>query len=131
MKSISRFAIAALGAALAASALRATPAPFVIAKDRQPQAVIVVDKGVTNAVRTAAFELAKYLGKISGTSFMVADKPVNGFRTIRVGTPYKASKADEICIRVKDAETLEVTGNGPRGPLYAAYDLIESFSVVF
>ena len=119
MKSISRFAIAALGAALAIPTLaaRAPRAPFVIAQDGQAQAVIVFDKGVTNAVRTAAFELAKYLGKISGSSFMVADKPVRGFRTIRVGTPYKASKPDEICIRVKDADTLEVTGNGPRGTM--------------
>ena len=116
---------------MSASVANAAPAPFVIAKDRQPQAVIVVDKALTNAVRTAALELAKYFEKISGASFMVLDKPVPGFRTIRVGSPYKASKPDEICIRVADANTLEVTGNGPRGTLYAAYDLIESFGVVF
>ena len=116
---------------MSASVANAAPAPFVIAKDRQPQAVIVVDKALTNAVRTAALELAKYFEKISGASFMVLDRPVPGFRTIRVGSPYKASKPDEICIRVADANTLEVTGNGPRGTLYAAYDLIESFGVVF
>lgn len=105
--------------------------PFVLAKDGLPQAVIVVDKNTTSINRDAAFELAKYLGAISKTDFMVTDKPVPGFKTIKVATPYKAQKPDEISIRVADKNTLEITGDAPFGPTFAVYDLIESFGVVF
>lgn len=104
---------------------------FVLAKDGLPQAVIVVDKNATSVNRDAAMELAKYLGAISKADFMVTDKPVPGFKTIRVATPYKTDNPDELCIRVTNPNTLEITGNAPLGPTFAAYDLIESFGVVF
>ena len=75
------FSISVAFCLMSASAVRAAPAPFVLAENGQSRAVIVVDKALTNACRTAAFELAKYLGKVSGSSFLIADKPVPGFRT--------------------------------------------------
>ena len=43
----------------------------------------------TNGVNFAARELAEFFGRISGAHFMVADKPVPGYRTVLVGAPYK------------------------------------------
>ncbi len=120
-----------LGLVAAPFATRAAAPEFVIARDGKAEAVIVVHGGVTNGVRYAANELAEFLGRISGARFMVADKPVPGYRTILVGTPYKPQNPEELCVRVKDANTLEVTGDRSRGVLYAAYELLEHFGVVF
>ena len=69
----------------------------------------------------AARELADILGKMSGARFLVASKPVPGYRAILVGTPYRGAAKDEIRVRVRDANTLEVTGVNPRAVVYAAY----------
>ena len=103
---------------------------FVLALNGRARAVIVAESG-TNGYAYAANELAKYLGKITGAAFMVADRPVKGFKTIRVGTPYKASRPEELCVRVKNGDTLEFTGDGPLGTLYAVYDFLETQGVVF
>ena len=115
--------------ALAASA--AEPKPFVLADEGLAQAVVIVAKDAPKGVRYAANELAEFLGRLSGAHFMVADAPVKGYKSILVGTPYKPGHPEEICIRVKDRKTLEVTGDRSRGTLYAAYDLLETFGVVF
>ncbi|MBQ6923506.1 MAG: DUF4838 domain-containing protein [Kiritimatiellae bacterium] len=116
---------------VAASLLAAEPPPFVLAEGGLAKAVIVLPADPLPGVKYAANELADFLGRISGTHFMVADAPVKGYKTILVGTPYKPEHPEEICIRVKDEETLEVTGDRSRGTLYAAYDLLESLGVVF
>ncbi len=115
--------------ALAASA--AEPKPFVLADEGLAQAVVIVAKDAPKGVRYAANELAEFLGRLSGAHFMVADAPVKGYKSILVGTPYKPQHPEETCVRVKDANTLEVTGDRSRGTLYAAYDLLESLGVVF
>ncbi|MGI6100653.1 MAG: hypothetical protein ACOYD3_13010, partial [Kiritimatiellia bacterium] len=92
-----------LGLVAAPFAARAAAPEFVIARDGKAEAVIVVHGGVTNGVRYAANELAEFLSRISGARFMVADKPVPGYRTILVGTPYKPQNPEELCVRVKDA----------------------------
>lgn len=120
-----------LTVALMATLVSADAKPFVLASQGFAKAVIVPYGADTNGVGYAASELAKYLGKISGASFMVSPKAVPGFKTILVGTPYKAAQKEELCIRVKDANTLELTGDGALGTLYAVYELIESFGVVF
>jgi len=118
-------------AVFAAAALASAEAPlFQFAAAGRAKAVIVAEPG-TNGYAYAANELAKYLGKITGAAFMVADKPVRGFQTIQVGTPYKASRPEELCIRFKDRDTLEFTGDGPLGTLYAVYDFLETQGVVF
>ncbi len=68
---------------------------------------------------------------MSGASFMVANQSIPGYKSILVGTPYTASKREELCIRVKDAQTLEVTGEGLLGTRYAVQELIEYFGTVF
>ena len=106
-------------------------APFVLAEDGKAKAVIVVPKNAPAGIHYAATELADFFGRISGSRFMVTDTPVKGFRSVLVGTPYKAEHPEELCVRVKDANTLEVTGDRSRGTLYAAYDLLESMGVIF
>lgn len=109
----------------------AAPEPFVLASGGFARAVIIPHGGDTNGIGYAANELAKYLGKITGAPFMVAEKPVRGYKSILVGTPYKPSKPHELSIRVRDRNTLELTGDGALGALYAVYDLVETFGVVF
>ena len=110
-----------IAAAVFAAALASAEAPlFQFAAAGRAKAVIVAEPG-TNGYAYAANELAKYLGKITGATFMVADRPVKGFRTIQVGAPYKASRPEELCVRFKDRDTLEFTGDGPLGTLYAVY----------
>lgn len=134
MKNIAKIiSLIAIGLTLSSPAIaQAEAEPFVLASGGYAQAVIVPQNGGnTNGISYAANELAKYLGKISGAHFMVATKPVPGYKTILVGTPYKASKPHELSIRVKDKNTLELTGDGALGTCYAVYDLIETFGVVF
>ena len=122
-------ALAALVTAISLPA--ATPKPFVLAEGGFAKAVVVVSSDAPPGVKYAANELADFLGRISGTHFMVADEPVKGYKTILVGTPYKPEHPEELCVRVKDGDTLEVTGDRSRGTLYAAYDLLETLGVVF
>ena len=124
-------AFSLLFAALAPMSVQAAPQPFVLASGGRAQAVIVAHGGDTNGIGYAAQQLAKNLGRLSGATFMVADKPVAGYRTIHVGAPYKATKRQETCVRVKDANTLEVTGDGAIGTAYAAVDLAETLGAVF
>jgi len=117
---------------LAATGLRAAAPEFVLAANGESKAVIVPHGGVgTNGVNLAARELADFLGKMSGARFLVASKPVPGYRAILVGTPYRGAAKDEIRVRVRDANTLEVTGVNPRAVVYAAYDLLETLGCVF
>ena len=124
----------ALAAAFAvtASAALAAPAPFVLAKDGKAQIAIVPHGGLaTNGVNFAAAELTNFLHRITGAEFPISAKPVPGLKTLALGTPYKAKAVDEISVRVKDASTLDVTGDGAVGTVYAAYDLLETFGCVF
>ena len=125
--------LAAASAAACMSSVQALAeaAPFVLASQGRARAVVVPYNNDTNGVGYVANELADYLGRLAGAEFMVAEKPVPGYRTILVGAPYQATKPQELCIRVKDANTLEVTGDGPRGTAYAVYDLLETFGLVF
>lgn len=107
------------------------PEPFTLAKDGISKAVIVVDRNAPDTTKKAARMLAEYFYKLSKASFMVAEAPVPGYKTILVGTPYKGTKSGELSIRVKGADTLEVTGADAYGIQYAVQDLLEYFGVVF
>ncbi len=116
---------------IAATSLFADVKPFVLVDNGQAAAVIVIPSDAKPGIKFAARELADYLGKMSGARFMISDKPLPGLKSILIGTPYKTDQVDELCIRVKDANTLELTGYRSRGALYAVYELLESLGVVF
>ena len=56
---------------------------FLFATNGQAKAVIVVQDGATNGLRTAANLLSDTLGRMTGARFMVTDRPVSGFNTIK------------------------------------------------
>ena len=97
-----------------------------IAKGGQPTAVIATGANPTNTTLFAANELASYLGKMVGAPFTVVtgDPPAEG-NCILVGAPCADAKFDEIRLRVRDGRILELTGDQPRGPLYAVYEFLE------
>ncbi len=99
---------------------------FDIAKDGKPSAVIATGANPTNTTLFAANELASYLGKMVGTPFTVItnDPPAAG-NCILVGAPVEGAKFDEIRLRVRDGRILDLTGQQPRGPLYAVYEFLE------
>jgi hypothetical protein len=116
---------------LGVTALQAAPKPFVLAANGRAEAVVVAYGGDTNGIGYAAAELAAYLGRISGAQFMVASKPVPGYRTLLVGAPYKASRQEELSVRVVNENEMQFTGDGPRGTLYAVYEFLEYLGVLF
>ncbi len=102
-----------------------------IATGGEAKAVISIPAEPAISVTYAAKELAKYLGKITGAEFqIVADAPASA-AAIRVGDPYEAKRPEEIRLYAKDARTFIVTGEGPRGPLYAVYRLLEELGCGF
>ena len=105
---------------------------FVIARGKSPNVSICVPKNAPAPTRYAAEELAKYLGRMSGAKFKVAKGDGAAGKAIVVGAPYKGSKPEEICLKVsKDGKTLTVTGEGPRGPAFAVYTLLERLGCGF
>lgn len=99
---------------------------FELSRDGHTRVVIAIAKGAPSTATYAANELAKYLEKLTGAKFRVTDKNVSSSRPkIIVGTSYKAEKPEEICVRYKDSNTIEITGEGQRGPIYAAYAFLE------
>ena len=127
---MTRTLLLSLCLALAAGGSSAAP-DFVLASRGRAKAVVVARGGDTNGVGYAANMLAEFLGRLAGAKFMVADKPVPGYRTVLVGAPYTAKAPEETCVRVKDANTLEVTGDGPIGTAYAVLDLLETLGCEF
>ncbi len=104
---------------------------FDIAKDGKASAVIVEGEKPAPATARAARELAKYLEQMTGAEFEVVAKAAPDQSRILVGVPYNSKRLEEICILLKDPKTLEVTGQGPRGVIYAVYTLLEYFGVGF
>ena len=104
---------------------------FLFAEKAKPKAVIVVADGQTNGCLYAARILADTLGRMTGARFMVADGPISGYSTIMIGEKYNPSRPEELFIKVKDTNTLIITGDGPRGTMHAVSELLERLGVVF
>ncbi len=129
MKTSTKFLAGLLAVAVLSTASDAFA--FDIAKDGKPVAVIATGANPAKTTVFAANELAKYLGNILGAPFTVVnDEPPASGNCILVGSPY-SGKNDEICLRFKDKRILELTGQQPRGPLYAVYELLEKLGCGF
>ncbi len=116
----------ALPALLAALLLAAEGARgFDIAKGGKPAAVIATEANPAKTTLFAARELAAYLGKMAGSPFAVVTNgpPAEG-NCIVVGAPVEDAGFDEIRLRV-EGRILHLTGQQPRGPLYAVYEFLE------
>lgn len=103
---------------------------FLIATNGSARASIVVPKEAPKCALWAARHRGRHLGEMTGTSFAIADHPIDGLNAIRVGFPYEG-RSDEICLKVVDPKTMEVTGEGARGPAYAACELLEKLGCRF
>ena len=124
--------LAAASALLFASSAAAKPAPFVFATNGLAKAAVVVAPDAPGAVRYAAGELADYLNRMTGAHLPVAEAPVKGWNTIRVGLAPKAGAFEEITVRASaDGRTLDVLGERPRAVIYAVYDLLETLGCGF
>ncbi len=124
----------AMGAVVSAWAMRVperVAEDFVFAEDGRAKAAIVCAQPDAANVRYAANELADFLGRLTGARFAVVDEPVEGFASIRVGDAYEAKAPEELHIEVRSADELILTGEAPRGAMYAVYDLLESFGCGF
>ena len=105
---------------------------FVIARGKTANVAICVPKGAGAPTRHAAEALAKYLGEMSGAKFKVVSGKGGAAKSIVVGAPYASEHEEEVCLRVsKDGRTLSVTGEGPRGPVFAVYTLLQRLGCGF
>jgi len=103
----------------------------------QPAAVIVVNSRDTiPAEKTAAAELAAYLGKITGAAFeIVEEEQFAGGAAIYLGwTSFAKSQGVDFSVFGEEEWLLRTTGNSlivgggrPRGTLYAVYRFLEDY----
>ena len=110
------------------SAVLVAPAAeaMTIARNGRPAAVIATGANPPATTLFAANELASYLGRMVGAPFTIItnDPPAEG-DCILVGEPCKDARFDEIRLRIRDGRILDLTGQQPRGPLYAVYEFLE------
>lgn len=104
------------------------------------QAVIVVAADAPLPEQTAAQELRKYISLMTGEELPVLNTPQPAGGNILVGDAPEwrqllsgtaeddqwRGKADSVIIRV-DGDNVVLSGNRPRGTLYAVYTLLEKF----
>jgi hypothetical protein len=110
---------------------------FDITVNGGPAAVIVLDKSATITENSAAAELVKYVKEISGVILRVRSTPVNNTNNIYIGQSpatrrmlnikdWSTIKSDGIAIK-STSNTLVLTGDRPRGSIYAVYTLLEDY----
>ncbi len=120
----------ALAFAVALATANAASDEFVIAENGFAKAAIVIPSDAPKSARYAARQLAKYLDQMTGANVPVADHPLRGYNTIRVGFPHDGPP-EEIAISVRKRDLAEITGEGPRGPAYAVFDFLETLGCGF
>ena len=120
-----------LGAAATLCAPRAASA-FDLARDGRSDLDIVIPAQPSPSVNWASRQLADYLHRITGATFAVV-RGEDGAkkRRIRLGFPYDSQHPEEYSLRVADADTLEILGEGPRGPVYGVFALLEHLGCGF
>jgi len=116
--------------------LAALPAAaLTLAQDGKAMATIVVATDASTAEKTAAAEVAHYLGQIGGATFAVRPEeraPANGSRIFVGPTAFAKGKgltsdklASEEWIIRTIGNDLVIIGGEPRGTIYGAYHFLE------
>ena len=112
---------------------------LVLAENGKSLAIILVAQDAIAPERTAARELAAYLGKVTGTEFGIVTEgkqkstPEAGQTLIAVGATHYARDMDinasllgpEHWFMRRKANVLVLAGGRPRGTLYAVYHFLE------
>ena len=110
---------------------------FLVSDGKSDYAIVLQEKP-THVEETAAAELQDYLRKMSGARLPVVRNPDYRGKAVRLGqTPVNARlaevdfsklKPDEIVLK-RVGEDLVLTGDRPRGVLYAVYEFLEDLGV--
>ncbi|MDY0165486.1 MAG: DUF4838 domain-containing protein [Thermoguttaceae bacterium] len=132
-----RLANFAVTVAILVSNAAAADAVFVLEKDR-PVTIVLPDAPIS-AERTAAEELATYLGKMTGAPCIVVAENEAKHSAVYLGSTTLAKQEGIDCeqlgkeawiLRAKGGNLI-VAGGRPRGTLYGAYDVLERLGVVW
>ena len=125
-------AIFACAAIVCAAAHAAEPVDFVFSEGGRARAAIVVAADAPPAVKYASDELADYLNRMTGAHFPVAEKPIEGWNTVRIGVSGELKRFEEISLAVSaDGRKLDILAERPRAAIYAVYDLLETMGCGF
>ncbi|WP_176012842.1 DUF4838 domain-containing protein [Victivallis sp. Marseille-Q1083] len=125
---------------LGSLSLAGNAAALEIVKDGRSDYVIVVAADAIPAEKTAAGELQKYIQQLAGVKLPIVNTPRKSGHNILLGcTPEFLAlaedpaldaewldKADSVLLTVHGGN-LFISGNRPRGTLYAVYTLLEDF----
>lgn len=142
--SISRRAFLARGSALGVAAGFALPkigpfaAPLLIVADGEPRAAIAVRRDAHEHERLAATEIQDYVRKATGATLPIVHTPGAEPAHVFVGSGWEGAPgsdtrvaadvlapfAEEAFLLRRGENAIHVRGNGPRGTLYAAYELL-------
>jgi len=106
-----------------------------LVRDRQSVAQIVIAADADEADRFAAGELQKYLENMTGARLEIVSitSKAKGDE-IRLGAAAKLKNwqgEEEVRLITPDEHTLLIAGEGPRGTVYAVYELLEALGVRF
>lgn len=117
------------------SPLRAAPREVVLARRGVAAATVVLADGATSAEKTAAAELATYLGKVTGGTFPVVPESTPSLKgpCVYVGPTRFAQARGLEATRLGPEEWVQQTsgphliliGGRPRGTLYSVYRFLE------
>lgn len=124
---------AILAGLVAAFAAVAGAKDFTVVEKGEARAVVCVDSPGLESAKHAANELVKYVKAMTGAELKIVKCPeaAGSANVIRISAA-KGMKRDEISIKVgSSGRELSVTGDWPRGCLYATYELLEMWGVRF
>lgn len=117
---------AGIAVGLAAALASAPVAALDIVRLGRPAAAVLVDPAAPPSAKFAAQELVNYVKAITGVELKRIERPNTAWKTIRIGRPPAATNGvDEIACFINAKGELELTGAGPRAPVFAVYKFLE------
>lgn len=110
----------------------AAQAEFKVVEEGRPCAVVMCGDD-SDATKFAAKELCRYVKAMTGAELPVAaDGGSGGTNAMRIVSAKSGLRRDEIAIGMDaGGRVLEISGDGPRGGIWAVYELLEHWGVRF